>query len=103
MLQKNEISLSLDFNTLKMPALPKRHFIFLTLFLNFDSIKLLSIMKKQITLLGILLAFVIIGKTQITAYPDTSICPGDEVTLGTSLVDFCGCLLYTSDAARRAI
>ncbi len=95
MLQKNEISLSLDFNTLKMPALPKRHFIFLTLFLNFDSIKLLSIMKKQITLLGILLAFVIIGKTQITAYPDTSICPGDEVTLGTSLVDFCGdCYSY---------
>jgi len=45
----------------------------------------------------LLLSFFIIsiGKTQITAYPDTSICPGDELLLGTSLVDFCGdCYSY---------
>ena len=36
-------------------------------------------------------------KAQITAYPDTSICPGETVQLGTTLVDDCGnCYTYQS-------
>ncbi|MEZ5013918.1 MAG: hypothetical protein R2794_06470, partial [Chitinophagales bacterium] len=53
-------------------------------------------MKKLYTLsiLSLLLSFS--AKAQITAYPDTSICPGETVTLGSTLVDYCGdCYTYT--------
>ncbi len=52
-------------------------------------------MKKIFTILTILILCNTNGKTQIVASPDTSICPGDEVTLTTTLVDFCGnCYSY---------
>lgn len=53
-------------------------------------------MKRGYLLLLMLISF-FIGKAQIVAYPDTSICPGDELQLGTSLVDYCGdCYSYQS-------
>lgn len=52
-------------------------------------------MKNCLQLFVILTFTYSVAKTQITAYPDTSICPGDSLTLGTSLVDFCGnCYSY---------
>lgn len=61
-------------------------------------------MKYCYTLL--LLLFVYTStKAQITAYPDTSICPGDSLQLGTTLIDFCGdCYSYQNlDYAPEAI
>jgi len=54
-------------------------------------------MHRKISLLLPLILLVTLPrlKAQITAYPDTSICPGDTITLGTTLVDYCGdCYTY---------
>lgn len=51
-------------------------------------------MKHCYTLLLFLITATFIN-AQITAYPDTSICPGDELQLGSTLIDFCGdCYSY---------
>ncbi len=55
-------------------------------------------MQRKISLLIPIILVLTIPRlqAQITAYPDTSICPGDEITLGTSLVDDCSdCYFYT--------
>jgi len=45
-------------------------------------------MKRLLLLLTLPLT-IVVSKAQITAFPDTSICPGDPVTLGSELVDVC--------------
>lgn len=52
-------------------------------------------MTKHYALLLLLVTCIFSLNAQITAFPDTSICPGDNVTLGSDLVDFCGdCYTY---------
>lgn len=52
-------------------------------------------MKQLSTTLFFILLGTFTIKAQITAFPDTSICPGDPVTLGSILVDICAdCYSY---------